>query len=456
MKFVRLILMSVCLLMMAMPGTAMSKLPFAVDGEQLPSLAPMVEKVMPAVVNIATTGHVDVQNHPLMNDPLFQRFFRGFENMPQRRETKSLGSGVVIDAKNGYIVTNHHVVDGADEISVTLHHGRQIEASVVGTDPEADIALLRIDEKDRKDLSDVPYADSSKLRVGDFAVAIGNPFGLGQTVTSGIVSALGRTGLGIEGYENFIQTDASINPGNSGGALVNLNGELIGINTAILAAGGNGNVGIGFAIPINMVRKIVDQLIEYGEVRRGMLGVVMQNLTPELSEAFGLDLTEGVVISQVIENSAAEKAGLKSGDVVVSINSEKVLSASGMRNIVGLLRVGDAMQINVVREGKPLVLTAVIQEADEQTVAGDRLNEKLAGATIEEAEDSGKAYLVVSEVDQGSPAWNAQLRKGDIILSVNRVPVTSMAELRKVVGDNDKQILLNIQRGRTALFVLIK
>jgi Do/DeqQ family serine protease len=456
MKFVRHILISVCLLTLALPGTAMSKLPFAVDGEQLPSLAPMVEKVRPAVVNIATSGHIDVQNHPLMNDPLFQRFFRGFENMPQRRETKSLGSGVVIDAKNGYIVTNHHVVDGADEIAVTLHQGRQIEATVVGSDPEADIALLRVDEKDRKDLSDVPYADSSKLRVGDFAVAIGNPFGLGQTVTSGIVSALGRTGLGIEGYENFIQTDASINPGNSGGALVNLNGELIGINTAILAAGGSGNVGIGFAIPINMVRKIVDQLIEYGEVRRGMLGVVMQNLTPELSEAFGLDLTEGVVISQVIENSAAEKAGLKSGDVVVSINNEKVLSASGMRNIVGLLRVGDSMEINVIREGKPLKLTAVIQEADEQTVAGDRLNQKLAGATIEEAEDSGKTYLVVSEVEQGSPAWNAHLRKGDIILSVNRVPVASMVELRKVVGDNDKQILLNIQRGRTALFVLIK
>jgi serine protease Do/serine protease DegQ len=456
MKLARHILISVCLLTLALPGTAMSKLPFSVDSEQLPSLAPMVEKVQPAVVNIATSGHIDVENHPLMNDPLFQRFFHGFENRPQRRETKSLGSGVVIDAKNGYIVTNHHVVDGADEIAVTLQHGQQVEASVVGSDPEADVALLRVDEKDRKDLSDIPYADSSKLRVGDFVVAVGNPFGLGQTVTSGIVSALGRTGLGIEGYENFIQTDASINPGNSGGALVNLNGELIGINTAILAAGGSGNVGIGFAIPINMVRKIVDQLIEFGEVRRGMLGVVMQNLTPELSQAFGLDLHQGVVISQVIENSAAEKAGLKAGDVVVSINNEKVISASGMRNIVGLLRVGDAMEINVIREGEPLKLTAVIQEADEQTVAGDRLNEKLAGATIEEAEESGKAYLVVTEVEQGSPAWNAHLRKGDIILSVNRVPVNSMADLRKVVGNNDKQILLNIQRGRTALFVLIK
>ena len=456
MNFVRYILISVCLLTLAVPSTAMSKLPFSVGTEEMPSLAPMVEKVQPAVVNIATTGHVDLENHPLLNDPLFQRFFRGFENMPQRQETRSLGSGVVIDAKNGYIVTNHHVVEGADEIAVTLHQGRQVEASVVGTDPEADIALLRVEEKDRKDLTDIPYADSSKLRVGDFAIAIGNPFGLGQTVTSGIVSALGRTGLGIEGYENFIQTDASINPGNSGGALVNLKGELIGINTAILAAGGNGNVGIGFAIPINMVRKIVDQLVEFGEVRRGMLGVVMQNLTPELSAAFGLDLSQGVVISQVIENSAAQKAGLKAGDVVVSINDEDVKSASAMRNIVGLLRVGDKMDIRVIREGKPLMLTAVIQEGDEQTLAGDRINERLAGATIEEAEDSGKAYLIVSDVEQGSPAWNAHLRKGDIILSVNRVPVNSMAELRKIIGGNDKQILLNIQRGRTALFILIK
>jgi len=253
----------------------------------------MIEKTRPAVVNIATRGSVDIQNHPLLNDPLFKRFFKGFENMPQRKEVTSLGSGVIIDADAGYIVTNFHVIDGEEEISITLHDGHKLEAKIIGSDPEADIAILKVD---KKGLVSIPFADSGKLRVGDFAVAIGNPFGLGQTVTSGIISALGRTGLGIEGYEDFIQTDASINPGNSGGALVNLRGELIGINTAILASGGTGNVGIGFAIPINMVRELTNQLIEYGEVRRGMLGVLMQNLTPELAGAFGRELHQGVVI----------------------------------------------------------------------------------------------------------------------------------------------------------------
>jgi len=275
-------------------------------------------------------------------------------------------------------------------------------------------------------------------------------------VTSGIISALGRTGLGIEGYEDFIQTDASINPGNSGGALVNLRGELIGINTAILAAGGSGNVGIGFAIPINMVRQIADQLIEYGEVRRGMLGVIMQNLTPELSRAFGLDLHRGVVISQVIEDTAAEAAGLKVGDVVISINGTPVKSASAMRNIVGLLRVGEEMSISVIREGQELTMKAVIRDAKDVSMKGTRINQRLAGATIEEKEKNGKTYLAVTEVQEGSAAWNAHLREGDIILSVNRRPVSTLAELQQVVGDKDKQILLNIQRGRTALFVLIQ
>jgi len=295
---VKYFILSIMLVTAISTSTVFAALPAYADGQPLPSLAPMIEKIRPAVVNIATRGSVDVQNHPLLNDPLFRRFFEGFENMPQRKEVKSLGSGVIIDADAGYIVTNHHVINGADEISVTLHDGQQLEGKVIGSDPEADIAILKIDHKG---LTHVPFADSSEVRVGDFAVAIGNPFGLGQTVTSGIVSALGRTGLGIEGYEDFIQTDASINPGNSGGALVNLRGELIGINTAILSSGGTGNVGIGFAIPINMVRQLADQLIEYGEVRRGMLGVIMQNLTPELAGAFGLEMHQGVVISQVVE-----------------------------------------------------------------------------------------------------------------------------------------------------------
>ena len=441
------------LLMPFLPGVAIAHIPPDVHDNGVPTLAPMVEKARPAVVNIATTGHVDVQNHPLLNDPFFKRFFEGYRDLPQRKETKSLGSGVVIDAENGYIVTNHHVVEDADEIAITMHNGHHLEAKLIGSDPEADVAVL---QADIEGLQAIPFGNSDHLRVGDFAVAIGNPFGLGQTVTSGIISALGRTGLGIEGYENFIQTDASINPGNSGGALVNLKGELIGINTAILAAGGSGNVGIGFAIPINMVRQIAEQLIEFGEVRRGMLGVIMQNLTPELSRAFGLDLHQGVVISQVIEDTAAEEAGLEVGDVVISINGTPVKSASAMRNMVGLLRVGDEMSISVIRDGRKKTMTAVIRDAKDLSVAGTRINQRLAGATIEEKEKSGKTYLAVTEVQEGSAAWDAHLREGDIILSVNRRPVQTLEEFQKIVGDKDAQILLNIQRGRTALFVLIQ
>jgi Do/DeqQ family serine protease len=428
-------------------------LPISVNGEALPTLAPLVEKTRPAVVNIATRGRTSVQNNPLLNDPFFRRFFQDFGNVPQHQETSSLGSGVVIDAGKGFIVTNHHVVEGADEIQITLHDGKEYAATLVGSDPEADVALLKVDAKN---LTEIAMADSDKLRVGDFAVAIGNPFGLGQTVTSGIISALGRTGLGIEGYEDFIQTDASINPGNSGGALVNLNGDLIGINTAIIAAGGQGNVGIGFAIPINMVRQIVDQLIEFGEVRRGMLGVIMQNLTPELAKAFGLELNSGVVISKVIEGSAAEEAGVKAGDVVVSINGEPIKSASAMRNVVGMLRVGEKMKMEVIRDDRRKTLTAVIKDQVDEAVEGKKVHERLAGATIEQSNEGDDVYLVVTEVEQNSPAWQSSLRKGDIILSVNRKAVKTLEDFKQAVGDKSKQILLNIQRGRSALFILIQ
>ena len=450
---VRFFQLSIIFVTLAFTSAVSAALPAYTDGQPLPSLAPMIEKIRPAVVNIATRGSVDVQNHPLLNDPLFRRFFKGFENMPQRKEVKSLGSGVIIDADAGYIVTNHHVIDGADEIAVTLHDGQQLEAKIVGSDPEADVAILKVEHKN---LTHVPFADSSKLRVGDFAVAIGNPFGLGQTVTSGIISALGRTGLGIEGYEDFIQTDASINPGNSGGALVNLRGELIGINTAILSSGGTGNVGIGFAIPINMVRQLADQLIEHGEVRRGMLGVIMQNLTPELAGAFGLDMHQGVVISQVVEDSAADKAGLKAGDVVSEINGVHVKSASSMRNMVGLMRVGEKMEISVIRDGKEKVLTAYIADEAEQALEGEKLNPKLAGAVFEGYDEAGDKYLVVASVSRGSAAWNARLRKGDMILSVNRAPVKTLSDMKQMVKLTDEQILFNVQRGQTALFILIQ
>ncbi len=453
--FLNSFLLSTALLLAAFSTNSLAALPIYAEGQPLPSLAPMIEKTRPAVVNIATRGSVNVRNHPLMNDPLFQQFFRGFKKQPQRKEVKSLGSGVIIDADAGYIVTNHHVIDGADEIAVTLHDGQQLEAKIVGSDPEADVAILKVEHKNLK-LTHISFADSSKLRVGDFAVAIGNPFGLGQTVTSGIISALGRTGLGIEGYEDFIQTDASINPGNSGGALVNLRGELIGINTAILASGGAGNVGIGFAIPINMVRELTSQLIEYGEVRRGMLGVIMQNMTPELAKAFGLDTHQGVVISQVIENSAASKAGLKAGDVVSKINGVLVKSASAMRNMVGLMRVGTKMEITVLREGDKKQLTAYIKNEAEQHMVGEKINAKLTGAVIESHEEGGSAFVVVVGVSRGSAAWKSGLRKGDLILSVNRKSVKTLSDVKKIVKATDKQILFNVQRGQTALFILIQ
>ncbi len=327
------------------------------DNQTLPTLAPMLERTTPAVVNISSEGRIVMQRHPLLEDPFFRRFF-GFLDGPQERRTQSLGSGVVVDAAQGYVVTNHHLIDQADTITVTLLDGRQLSASVIGSDPETDVAVLQIPTEN---LTALTLADSTKLRVGDFVVAIGNPFGLGQTVTSGIVSALGRNRLGIEGYEDFIQTDASINPGNSGGALVNLRGEVVGINTAIIAPGG-GNVGIGFAIPSNIVQQLIKQLIAFGEVRRGRLGVSVQDLTPDLAQAFGISTTQGAVIAQVLPDSAAQRAGLKAGDIVVAINDRPIRDAKDLRNAIGLSSVGSWVTLAILREGKPMTLQARLSE----------------------------------------------------------------------------------------------
>ncbi|RLT99332.1 MAG: PDZ domain-containing protein, partial [Ketobacter sp.] len=299
------------------------------DGNQLPSLAPMLEKINPAVVNISTFA-TRQQMNPLLNDPFFRHFFGPNQRAPQMKRSQSAGSGVIVDAADGTVITNFHVIDGADEIKVSLNDGRTFDAKLVGSDPDVDIAILKIEANG---LHEVKMADSDATRVGDFVVAIGNPFGLGQTVTTGVVSAIGRTGLGIEGYENFIQTDASINPGNSGGALVNLNGELVGINTAIIAPAG-GNVGIGFAIPTNMARHSLEQILEHGEVKRGQLGVVIQDLTPDLAEAFGLEGTQGVVVSEVQDGSAADKAGIKQGDVITEFDGKEMRTAAQLRNAV--------------------------------------------------------------------------------------------------------------------------
>jgi len=346
----------VCLLLAMFFSGAQAAIPDAVDGQPLPSLAPILERVTPAVVNISTRGVMHERN-PLMEDPFFRRFF----DIPETNAAptpQSLGSGVIVDAKRGLVITNNHVIENAAEILVTLSDGRETLAKVIGTDPQADIAIIEINETD---LSELTWADSTALRVGDFCIAIGNPFGLGQTVTSGIVSALGRSGLGIEDFEDFIQTDASINPGNSGGALINLHGELIGINTAIVGPSG-GNVGIGFAIPSNMASDILEQLVEFGEVKRGALGIVAQPLTPELARAFGVNSRYGVIIGRIRADSPADKAGLQVGDVITAIDGRPVRDIRGVKNRIGLVRLGQRLQLQVQRDNTQIDIAAIVEE----------------------------------------------------------------------------------------------
>jgi Do/DeqQ family serine protease len=423
-----------------------------------PSLAPMLEKVLPSVVNISTRSTVQMRRHPLLDDPFFRRFFDLPEQVPRGKTSQSLGSGVIIDAKQGYVLTNHHVIEDADEISVTLRDRRTLTATVVGQDPEADIALLKIPATE---LMAIPMADSDALRVGDFVVAIGNPFGLSQTVTYGIVSAVGRSGLGIEGFENFIQTDASINPGNSGGALVTTQGELVGINTAIVGPNG-GNVGIGFAIPSNMAQAVMVQLVEHGEVRRGQLGVAIQDLTPELAAAFGLKQPGGAVIAEVIPGSAADRAGLVAGDIVVAVNGKPIGSGSALRNAIGLERVGDRLKLDIIRNGEPRSVSATIAEPQRLRTDAGSLNARLAGAVlgdIDELQDQrrgGSRGVEVIEVERGSPAWRAGLRAGDVIVSINRQALASVADVSDAVRRSANGLLLNIRRGNAALYIAIQ
>lgn len=430
-------------------------LPASVNNQPLPSIAPMLEKTTLAVVNIATRGHRQIKENPLLSDPFFRRFFDR-PNRPRTRKTQSLGSGVIVDAQKGYILTNNHVVGKADEITVTLRDGRSFEAKMVGTDPESDVAVIQIPADN---LQDLPIANSDKLRVGDFVVAIGNPFGLGQTVTSGIVSALGRSGLGIEGYEDFIQTDASINPGNSGGALVNLRGELVGINTAIIAPGG-GNVGIGFAIPANMAVSLMSHLITDGEVNRGRLGVAVQDLTPDLAKAFGLKNQRGAVITQILEGSPAEKAGLKPGDIITSINGKKVKNGTSIRNAVGLLKIGDKVVMQVIQKGKRKTVTAIVAKKESIKIAGNKIHPALAGAelaalTKEESKQTRIEGIRAQAITIGSAAWQNGLKKGDIITMANRHPVKTLQQLASAISGS-KSLLLNIQRGNGAFFLIIR
>ena len=450
-----IVLIRSVLIYLLMSGSALAAIPQSVDGGPVPSLAPMLDKVTPAVVNIATEGHVKVPTSPLMNDPFFRRFFN-VPDQQRQRKTQSLGSGVIVDAKRGLVLTNNHVIANADQITVKLRDGRELQAELVGSDPDTDVAVIKIPPKN---LSAIPLADSEKLRVGDFVVAIGNPFGLGQTVTSGIVSALARSGLGITGYEELIQTDASINPGNSGGALVNLRGELVGINTAIYSQSG-GNIGIGFAIPINMAQQITEQLIEFGEVKRGFLGAQLQDLDPNLAEAFGIKTKRGAVLVNVIEGSPAAKAGLVPGDVVTQVNGKTIVNASSLRNEIGLMRVGDAVKLEIIRDGKRQTISTNVGERETARKTDGMRNKRLAGATFGNIPEESPAYgripgVMLYEVERGSRVWEAGLRQGDIITSVNRQPIREIDEFLSLVTQINGQLLLRVQRGDRAAYMVV-
>jgi Do/DeqQ family serine protease len=430
------------LLLALTTGHAFAALPTQVDGERLPSLAPMLEKATPAVVNISTVSVVRTEDHPLLRDPFFRWFFeRPLERRNKR--SQSLGSGVIIDANRGHVLTNHHVIEKAAEIRVTLNDGRELKAELLGSDPDTDVALLQIPAED---LTAIPLGDSRQLRVGDFVVAIGNPFGLSQTVTSGIVSALGRSGLGIEGYENFIQTDASINPGNSGGPLINLRGELVGINTAILAPSG-GNVGIGFAIPVNMVEAIRRQIVEHGGVHRGTFGVTLQDLTPDLARALNLAPdSKGTVVSGVKASSAAAKSGLRAGDLIVKLNKHAIVNAADLKTQLALMRVGDRVKLRIIREGSQKILNARIADPFEDFVEGKKISRQFRGALLGELVDESSLGtnpgIAVGPVEEDSNAWQSGLREGDVLFQVNRSRVKTLEQLREAAEDTVYRIKL--------------
>ena len=440
--------------------------------QQMPSLAPMLEKVMPSVVSINVEGSTSVntprmpknfqqffgdnspfcqEGSPFQSSPFCQGGGEGGNGSSQQQKFMALGSGVIIDAAKGYVVTNNHVVENATTIKVQLSDGRKLDAKMVGKDPRSDIALIQI--QDPKNLTAIKISDSDALRVGDYTVAIGNPFGLGETVTSGIVSALGRSGLNAENYENFIQTDAAINRGNSGGALVNLNGELIGINTAILAPDG-GNIGIGFAIPSNMVKSLTAQMVEYGQVRRGELGIMGTELSSELAKAMKVDAQRGAFVSQVMPNSAAAKAGIKAGDVITSLNGKPISSFAAMRAQVGTMPIGSKVTLGLLRDGKPVNVNVELQQSSQNQVDSSTIFSGIEGAEMSnKGQDKG---VVVSSVKANSPAAQIGLKKGDVIVGANQQSVKNIAELRKILDAKPGVLALNIQRGDTSIYLLMQ
>jgi serine protease DegQ len=434
------------------------------EGET-PTLAPLLERVTPAVVNIAVVGTAEDSRNPLLDDPFFRRFFEGREApLAPSVPRQSIGSGVIIDGDEGLVVTNHHVVQGADSIVVTLSDRREFNAMLVGSDAGTDVALLRVMGDDAP-LSEIPIGDSSGLAVGDYVVAIGNPFGLGQTATSGIVSALGRSGVNIESYEDFIQTDASINPGNSGGALIDINGQLLGVNTAILSGTG-GNIGIGFAIPSNMVRKVVEQLLEHGNVQRGRIGIAIQDVTPGLARALELATDRGALVTQIEPASPAEQAGIQPGDVIVAIDGKPIDNTADLRNEIGLIRAGGSVDVTAIRDGERNTVRAIVAAEAASGAARARAADPasvslLAGATIMELPADHPAYgrvqgVWVSDVAAGSAAARFDLRADDVITGVNREPITSVADLAAALNRAPPPVALQVQREGRSLFLLVR
>ena len=431
--------------------SAAAQMPAAVDGEPMPSLAPLVERVTPAVVNIRVSQTVQ-QRNPFADDPFWQFF--GGPNVPNgSRQVASAGSGVIVDAEQGYILTNHHVVSDADEIRVSLVDGEELDAEVVGSDPATDIALIRVDADN---LVEMPIGNSESVRVGDFVLAIGNPFGLGHTVTSGIVSALGRAGINPNAYEDFIQTDASINPGNSGGALVNMRGELVGINSAIISRTG-GNVGIGFAVPTEIAGSIMRQILDFGEVRRGLLGVTIQGIDAEIAEALNASVDRGALITEVVPGSAAEESGLKVDDIIIAVNDETISNATELRNAIGLKGSGESVDIRYIRDGKTRKTEATLGRAEVASAAGDDIHPGLTGAQLAtyRTANGAEGGVEITAVAAGSPAAQRGLRDGDVVTQVNRRGVRNLAQFREVAVGN-RILFLRVERGDRSLMLQIR
>lgn len=436
---------------LAASGNSMASLPLAVESQSLPSLAPMLHNVMPGVVNILAQGRYTMANDPFADpDDKAQRRQNG-------KEFEAVGSGVIVDTKHGYVLTNAHVINQANTITVTLNDGRRYTAKLIGQDTASDLAVLQIEASN---LTALPFADSNQVKVGDFVVAIGNPYGLNQTVTSGIVSALERNDLGIEGYEDFIQTDASINPGNSGGALVNLKGQLVGINTAILAPNGD-NIGIGFAIPSDMATIIMDQLIKYGSVSRGIAGVIMQTLSPELAAAFNEPNAKGALVTQVSMNSAAAKAGIQVGDIIEAVNGETVSNSGQVRNTIGLLRAGSTVKMTVLRDNKTQKIEFVTTDSKTYEKDSQMNNPYLFGMVMRNFDAQVPNFghiegVQILHLDENCPGWQAGLRSGDVIITANRQPVDTIETLTKLAAQNSNQLLVNVFRGNAAAFFVVK